>query len=296
MESKVLPRPEQLNGTKDCELAALLATLGFTPADEQMSVALGDGVPGGRLGYWRFLPEHPLRHYDLKRVLQYGTGAWQWPDSYRCAAAVTAAFHNRRLLVESVTQGTRLRLVSVAAWHERHGRRLRPGDAAVGSALPGELYVLERVEARGVGVLPGSGELAALRGANTYNTELVGAMAALGFMPALECGEEACVCSGERVVHGSSGRQWYLPERNVTGCVELREVMAKYRSDEWCERAAYDDMVARMADGFYNLRWLRERLGAAKTYLQVKNGERVVVLTKGASARLWEHAERFLTR
>ena len=149
--NEVLPKPEKLDGTRSCELAALLVTMGFTPADSQMSIATGQGIPGGSLGYCRFLPEHPAKRYSLRAVIAHGLNAYQAAKPncgalpiYPEQAYIAAAFHNYRLLVESVTHGTRLRLTATA-W------QARPDLAPV--------YVFEREEARGVAETPGDDEL-----------------------------------------------------------------------------------------------------------------------------------------
>ena len=102
--NEVLPKPEKLNGTRSCELAALLVTMGFTPADRQMSIATGQGIPGGSLGYWRFLPDHPAKRYSLRTVIAYGLDPYQagkvrvnGTPLYPEQAYIAAAFHNYQI-------------------------------------------------------------------------------------------------------------------------------------------------------------------------------------------------------
>ena len=277
--NEVLPKPEKLNGTRSCELAALLVTMGFTPADNQMSIATGQGIPGGSLGYWRFLPNHPAKRYSLRAVLAHGLDAYQAakPNSgvlpiYPEQAYIAAAFHNYRLLVESVTHGTRLRLTATA-W------QARPDMAPV--------YVFERVEARGVAELPGGDELCVLRANGTRNTELAAALATLGFEP----GD-----IGTGIAHEVRGHVWLFPERSADGRYSLQERMARWADDAWCAQDGNTDPIAAMADAFWNLRHLRRSLRDARVYVQAQNGTRTVLVRRDASAATWAKAEAFLTR
>lgn len=293
--SAVLPKPEKLNGTRSCELAALLVTMGFTPADQQMSIATGQGVPGGSLGYWRFLPDHPARRYSLRAVIGCGLDPYQasrstkYPSSpigyaeagevrgtkgevYPEQAYIAAAFHNYRLLVESVTHGTRLRL-KATAW------QARPDLAPV--------YVFEREEARGVAEMPAADELRQLRVNGTRNTELAAALATLGFEPGT---------TGTRIAHEARGHVWLFPERSLDGRYSLQERMARWADDAWCAQEGNTDPIAAMADAFWNLRHLRRSLRDARVYVQAQNGDRTVLVRRDASAETWAKAEAFLTR
>ena len=277
--NEVLPKPEKLNGTRSCELAALLVTMGFTPADRQMSIATGQGVPGGSLGYWRFLPEHPAKRYSLRAVIAHGLDAYQATKPncgalpiYHEQAYIAAAFHNYRLLVESVTHGTRLRL-KATAWQARPD-------------LP-PVYVFERVEARGVAELPGGDELRVLRVNGTRNTELAVALCTLGFTP----GD-----TGTRIAHEARGHVWLFPERSADGRWQLQERMARWADDAWCAQEGNTDPIAAMADAFWNLRHLRRSLRDARVYVQAQNGERTVLVRRDASAETWAKAEAFLTK
>ena len=269
--NEVLPKPEKLNGTRSCELAALLVTMGFTPADRQMSIATGQGIPGGSLGYWRFLPEHPAKRYSLRAVIGCGLDPYQagkvrvnGAPLYMEQAYIAAAFHNYRLLVESVTHETRL--------------RLRPC---------GGLYVFEREEARGVAEMPGGDELRVLRANGTRNTELAAALATLGFEPG---------STGTRIAHEVRGHVWLFPERSADGRYSLQERMARWADDAWCAQEGNTDPIAAMADAFWNLRHLRRSLRDARVYVQAQNGERTVLVRRDASAETWAKAEAFLTR
>lgn len=277
--NEVLPKPEKLNGTRSCELAALLVTMGFTPADRQMSIATGQGIPGGSLGYWRFLPQHPAKRYSLRAVIAHGLDAYQATKPncgalpvYPEQAYIAAAFHNYRLLVESVTHGTRLRL-KATAWQARPD-------------LP-PVYVFERVEARGVADMPGGEELRELRLNGTRNTELAAALATLGFTP----GD-----AGTRIAHEARGHVWMFPERSADGRYSLQERMARWADDAWCAQEGNTDPIAAIADAFWNLRHLRRSLRDARVYVQAQNGQRTVLVRRDASAETWDKAERFLTK
>ena len=316
--NEVLPKPEKLNGTRSCELAALLVTMGFTPADKQMSIATGQGIPGGSLGYWRFLPDHPAKRYSLRTVIAYGLDPYQASKSTRLRvtaggfssirppgvavlatprqanyevrstkyevypeqAYIAAAFHNYRLLVESVSHGTRLRL-KATAW------QARPDLAAV--------YVFERVDpSPRLAALACSAEAGAseeemriFRAHGTRNTELAAALATLGFEPG---------STGTRVAHELRGHVWLFPERSADGRYSLQERMARWADDAWCAQEGNTDPIAAMADAFWNLRHLRRSLKDARVYVQAQNGERTVLVRRDASAATWAKAERFLTK
>lgn len=288
--SAVLPKPEKLNGTRSCELAALLVTMGFTPADRQMSIATGQGVPGGSLGYWRFLPDHPAKRYSLRAVIAHGLDPYQagklrvnGTPLYPEQAYIAAAFHNYRLLVESVTHGTRLRL-KATAWQARPD-------------LP-PVYVFEREEARGVAEMPGGDELRVLRANGTRNTELAAALATLGFEPGYPPppGDYGVTSTGTRIAHEVRGHVWLFPERSTDGRYSLQERMARWADDAWCAQEGNTDPIAAMADAFWNLRHLRRSLRDARVYVQAQNGERTVLVRRDASAETWAKAEAFLTR
>lgn len=279
---EVLPKPEKLNGTRSCELAALLVTMGFTPADKQMSIATGQGIPGGSLGYWRFLPQHPAKRYGLKAVLTHGLDPYQagkvrgdGTPLYPEQAYIAAAFHNYRLLVESVQHGTRLRLVPC-----------------------GFLFVFERIEAAAAPEMPGADELRAWRANGTRNTELAAALATLGFNPGAPSPPigYAEAGTGTRIAHEARGHVWLMPERSVDGRYSLQERMARWADDAWCAQEGNTDPIAAMADAFWNLRHLRRSLRDARVYVQAQNGERTVLVRRDASAETWAKAERFLTK
>ncbi len=296
--NEVLPKPEKLNGTRSCELAALLVTMGFTPADRQMSIATGQGIPGGSLGYWRFLPDHPAKRYSLRTVITYGLDPYQagkvrvnGTPLYPEQAYIAAAFHNYRLLVESVTHGTRLRL-KATAW------RARP-------ELP-PVYVFERVDpSPRLAALACSAEAGAseedmriFRAHGTRNTELAAALATLGFTP----GDPPATTgygvagTGTRIAHEVRGHVWLFPERSADGRYSLQERMARWADDAWCAQEGNTDPIAAMADAFWNLRHLRRGLRDARVYVQAQNGQRSVLVRRDASAETWAKAEAFLTR
>lgn len=255
---------------------ALLVTMGFVPADGQMSIATGQGIPGGSLGYWRFLPQHPAKRYSLRAVLAHGLDVYQAGKSTRyelrstkCEvypeqAYIAAAFHNYRMLVESVQHGTRLRLVRC-----------------------GFLFVFERIEAAAAPEMLGAAELRAWRANGTRNTELAAALATLGFNPG---------ATGTRIEHEVRGHVWLFPERSTDGRYGLQERMARWADDAWCAQEGNADPIAAMADAFWNLRHLRRSLRDARVYVQAQNGERTVLVRRDASAATWAKAEAFLTR
>ena len=293
--NEVLPKPEKLNGTRSCELAALLVTMGFTPADSQMSIATGQGIPGGSLGYWRFLPDHPAKRYSLRTVIAYGLDPYQASKStnyelrstkyevYTEQAYIAAAFHNYRLLVESVTHGTRL--------------RLRPC---------GGLYVFEREDpSPRLAALACSAEAGAseedmriFHAHGTRNTELAAALATLGFNPGdpPPPGGYGVTSTGTRIAHEARGHVWLFPERSTDGRYSLQERMARWADDAWCAQEGNTDPIAAMADAFWNLRHLRRGLRDARVYVQAQNGQRSVLVRRDASAETWAKAEAFLVR
>lgn len=276
MSGEVLPRPERLNGTKNCELAALLVTLGFEPVDRQMQVATGQGVKGGSLGYWRFLPGHPEGRFSLKEVLRHGLDPLQGMQVgrgfYVEQAYIAAAFHNYRLLVESVMHGARVRY---AAGREAYGCATRP-------------WVLERVEGRGMREECGAGELGEFLATGTRNTELAAALVTLGFAP------DGGVAGGLTLAHERRGKVWMFAPVSCDGKWRLDERLARWQDDAWCGRPGNNDPIACMADGFYNLRQLRRGLRDAQVWVRAQNGRRSVMVKRDADASVWAKAERFL--
>ena len=236
-----------------------------------MSIATGQGIPGGSLGYWRFLPEHPAKRYSLRAVIAHGLDPYQagkvrvnGTPLYPEQAYIAAAFHNYRLLVESVQYGTRLRLVPC-----------------------GFLFVFERIEAAAAPDMPGADELRVLRVNGTRNTELAAALATLGFEPG---------STDTRIAHEVRGHVWLFPERSSDGRYSLQERMARWADDAWCAQEGNTDPIAAMADAFWNLRHLRRSLRDARVYVQAQNGQRTVLVRRDASAETWLKAEAFLTR
>lgn len=275
--SDVLPAPERLDGTKSCELAAILVTLGFTPVDRQLTVASGDGIPGGRLGYWRFLPLHPQRRYDLRAVLVHGVDpcqAGKCDDArhpvYREQAYMAAAMHNYRLLIEQVRHGTRLEL-----------------------APCGYLYLLRRVEAQGVPEMSGKEEVRCMMAAGTRRTELAAGLATLGFEPVAV--RQGAGASAGGVLHEGGGMMWMFPQASRrAGEACLGECMARWADDAWSGRADNNAAIACMADCFWNLRHLRKSIAEARRLVRVQNGARSVLLAGNAPQAAWDRAARFL--
>ncbi len=273
----VLPNPERLDGTKSCELAAILVTLGFTPVDKQLTVASGDGIPGGRLGYWRFLPLHPQRRYDLRAVLSHGVAPYQaakqdnaGQPAYREQAYMAAAMHNYRMLIEQVRHGTRLELTPC-----------------------GYLYLLRRVEAQGVPEMAGKTEVRGMMAAGTRRTELAAGLATLGFEPmAVRQGAGGGVGT---LAHECGGIIWMFPAASLRlGEASLGECMARWADDTWSSREDNAAPIACMADAFWNLRHLRKSVAEARQLVRVQNGGRSVLLASNAPQAAWDRAAKFL--
>lgn len=271
----VLPAPEKLDGTRSCELAALLVTLNFTPVDKQMSIASGDGIPGGNLGYWRFLDQHPARTYSLRTVISRGLDPEQAAKTgtdvlpvYREQAYIAAAFHNYRLLVERIRTGARLQL-----------------------ARCGYLYIFRRVEAAAVPELPGAPMLQSLASAGTRRTELAAALATLGFEPT---GVRTPPAGAATVTHEQCPVTWMLPATSADAAWQLQERMARWADDNWCAQETNRDPIACMADAFWNLRHLRRSLRDAQRLISIKNGGRSVLIAANAPQAQWDKASQFL--
>ncbi len=273
--NEVLPRPEKLNGTRCCELAALFFTLGFEPVDRQMSIVSGDGIPGGKLGYWRFLPQHPTRKYNFRAVAERGLDAEQAAATptrelplYREQAYIAAAFHNKRLLTEQIKLGTRLKLEKV-----------------------GFLYLFRRNGSRAVEETPTPELLRGLKAAGTRRTELAAALTTLGFEPAPLFTEPP---GSARIQHEEASTVWIMPPVSADGQWQLAERMFRFNDDTWCAREDNTDPIACMADGFWNLRHLLKDLSAAQKIIRVQNGSRTVLLSRGANQRAWDEAAKYL--
>lgn len=272
----VLPEPEKLQGTRSCELAALLVTLNFTPADRQMAVATGDGIPGGKLGYWRFLEQHPSGSFSLRAVITHGLDPAQAakPSTeslpvYPAQAYIAAAFHNYRLLVESIRTGTHLELSPC-----------------------GYLYLFRRVEAGGVPEVPVAPMLQSLAAAGTRRTELAAALATLGFEPAAVRTPPANLTT---ISHESVPVTWMLPAVSADARWQLQERMARWADDNWCAQETNADPIAVMADAFWNLRHLRRSLRDARRLISIKNGGRSVLIDAASPQKTWDRVAQFLS-
>lgn len=274
--SAVVPRPDELGGTRNCELAALLVTLGFEPVDDAVRIVSGHGVPGGKVGKWRFLPRHPRGAYELRAVLARGLDARQAGEVgtpgcpvYAEQAYIAAGFHNYRMLVERLTKGTRLELVRCGFVFLYQ----RAGECAAGGA-GGDRF-----------------ELPELVHAGTRRTELAAALGTLGFeAKAVETGQPGAAM----VSHECVPVTWMLPARSADGRYDLAERMARWADDAWCGREDNRDPIACLADAFWNLRHLRKGLKTAAHYVRLQNGGRSVTLNRNASKALQEKALRFL--
>lgn len=276
MSSPVLPKPEQLHSTKNCELAAMLVTMGFEPVDDAMATVTGDGVPGGRLGYWRFLPTCTGGRFLLSAALANGCDPHQAAKHgtplcpvYTEQAYIAAGFHNYRMLVEQLKYGTAL--------------ELRPC---------GVLYLLQRC---GTGTPPDTATAAALAEHEAHgsrNTQLAAAMATLGFT--LRSASTATPVTA--LSHGVIPRTWYISETSLDGRWQRDERLARWANDAWCSRPQNNDPIACMADAFFNLNQLRARLQSAAGYARVQHGKKSVLLRTDAGDAAWQKAENFLTR
>ncbi len=261
-------------------MAALLVTMGFVSVDPVMTVVQGDGIPGGRAGYWRFLPEHPAKKYSLAMVIRHGLNACQASPLpalmqsqgivvYPEQAYIAAAFHNKRLLVESIFNGTRLKLDRV-----------------------GYLYVFRRVGAEAIPELPGEGVARELMTASTRRTEMVAALATLGFEPAPL--RQAPATSATMVTHEGGSVTWMLPEISKDGRWQLAERMSRYDDASWCARADNTDPIACISDAFWNLNQIRRTRCDERTLIRVQNGNRSILLPQNAPDAMKKRAADFL--
>jgi hypothetical protein len=278
MSGEVLPKPERLNGTRNCELAALLVTLGFEPVDRQMQVATGQGVKGGSLGYWRFLPNPPALGYSLKAVLRYGVDVRKMARAAAHEVAgeqlwIAAGYHNFRLLVENMMHGGALRLVRLQSWNMSGPWVLQRADGGEGMREECGMVALREFMATG-----------------TRNTELAAALVTLGFEP------DAAVTGGLKVQHEARGRVWMFAPVSVDGRWQLQERIFRWQDDIWCGQPENNDPIACLADGFYNLRQLRRGLRDAQVWVRAQNGRRSVMVKRDADASVWAKAERFLSK
>lgn len=260
-------KPEDLRATRNCELAALLLTLGFEQVDNRMQVLSGDGVPGRR-GVWRFLPALRSCKYVIQKVVGDGLNPRLAEDlrAYPEQAWIAAGYHNYRLLVESVMRGSRLRRVKCGyVWlllrAEGCAQDLRASDVADEAFVYG----------------------------CSANTELVAGLATLGF-DVLSGGHE------RRIEHGRMAHAWCLPPVSADGAYRLDEVMARWDDAAWCARPENNHPVACLSDAFFNLRRLRAELRESDEYVRVSSGRRTVVVRRGASREFVRQAERFLLK
>lgn len=261
---------EDLSSTRNCELAALLVTLGFRLADDSMQILTGDLVAGGRCGVWRFLPALAGFRYNIKQVIRDGVNPRlaESPKAYIEQAYIAAGYHNFRQVVESVMTGSRLRLVAC-----------------------GYLHLLLRDESRAYSGVVQTAD-AAFAGACTANAELVAALATLGFCPEPQGSGPAV---GPGIAHGRAAVWWQMPPVSADGVYRLNEVMARYRDDAWCARPGNNHPVACLADGFYNLRELRAELEDSRTLVQIAPSRgRLAIIPQHASPAVIRQAERFI--
>lgn len=278
MAAPVLPAPDKLYSTRNCELAAILYTMGFEPADSPETAA-GDGVPCGRLGYWRFLPLCPGNRYALAFALARGADPYQAAAPadplhpvYQEQAYMAAAFHNSRMLAQGLRRGFAL--------------ELRPC---------GFLYLLQPSSPRGLeNGLADTSDAAALaefEACASRNMQLAAAMAALGF--ALHSANAPGLLA---IGHGKCLRSWSIAPHSIDGRWTRDERLARWADDAWCARPGNTDPIAAMADAFFNLAAIRAALRAKSPFLRVDNGNRSVLLRASASDAAWQRAERFLTK
>lgn len=271
MSKPVLPTPDKLHSTRNCELAAILFTMGFEPVDKPESVT-GDEVPGGKLGYWRFLPLCAGNRYMLSAALAHGTDPHQAGKAatplcpvYREQAYMAAAFHNYRLLVESLRYGTTLSLQPC-----------------------GYLYIFQRAGRKPADTVSAQ-ELADFEAHGSRQTRLAAALATLGFPL-----HGAADAGGVALAHGKSGRVWFIGEASLDGRWQRDERMARWVDDAWCARPGNNDPIAAMADAFWNLDHIRAALKARTEYIRVKNGDRFAMVRRSAGDATWQKAEHFL--
>ena len=254
-------------------MAAILYTLGFEPVDKMMDQVSGDGVPGGKLGYWRFLPICEGGRYSLQVALAHGTdphqagkAATQLRPVYREQAYMSAAYHNYRLLIEHLQHGTRL--------------TLRPC---------GYLYLLQRLGYAAGDDTRSGAELTRWQSYGSRNTRLAAALATLGFALSDTAGAQTM-----SLAHGAMPRIWYISARSLDGKHERYDCIRKWEDDAWCSQPGNNDPVAVMADAFFNLQQIRSSLKQADEYKRIRHGDRSVIVRRNASDATWDRAERFL--
>ena len=264
-----LPAPSQLNATNDCELIAVLITLGFDSPDNALTVARGDGIEGRR-GYWRFLPELPGHPYSLKQALKHGTHPRlaERPGAYRPQAYMAACLHNYRMLIEQVQHGTSLLLQKCGyLWLlQRAGNKVPP----------------TRIDAQ---------QAPAVAHARTAHTALVAGLATLGFEPLPEASTSTTAIS-----HGRRPLSWHIPHVSSCGRFQRDEVCRLWEDEEWCARFDNDSPIAAMSDCMHNLRFLRDSLRGADEFIRVQHGRRSAWIRKDASQSAWDKAEAFLLK
>lgn len=271
MSDSVLPSADPLRSTRNSELAAVLLSLGFSPVERSMTLAGGHGVRGGDASYWRFVQQHPRLTYAMGAVLHYGTRAdlaAQLPTAglpvYTEQAYMTAALHNRRMLVEHALHGTPLHLVPC-----------------------GYLYLLQRTGNRSMPDMLPEPALAAFRACSVPSNDLAAALATLGFDP--------FTGGGTPLSHGPTGTTWHFPAATQNCSHTLAEVTNLFASREWVARSDNNHPIACMAAVLANLAYCRAAQQQARRYVRAEANGRVVWLRKDAADATWLQAEKFLT-
>lgn len=271
MSRPVLPDPEKLHSTRNCELAAILYTMGFEPVDNPEAVT-GDEVPGGRAGFCRFLPLCEGGRYVLSAALAHGTDPHQAAKPgtltapvYEPQAYMAAAFHNYRMLIEHLKEGQRLTLVPCGYLYllQRCGRK--PADTATEQ------------------------ELREFMRHGSTNTRFAAAMATLGF-PLYTDPAEGRVA----LAHGKAGRVWYIGDTSLDGRWKRDERWARWNDTAWCALPENTDPIAAISDAFHNLDGFRKAMQGEGEFIRVQHGDRSIMVRRAASDATWQKAEGFL--
>ncbi len=271
MSSSVLPSADPLRSTRNSELAAVLLSLGFAPVERSMTLASGHGVRGGETSFWRFVQQHPRRSYAMNAVLHYGTRAdlaAVLPAAglpvYAEQAYMTAALHNRRMLVEHAMHGTPLRLEPC-----------------------GYLSLLQRTGNRAMPEQLAPAALAAFRACSVPSNDLAAALATLGFDP--------FAGGSQTIAHSPTGTCWHFAENAPGYSLTATEVANMCSSREWVAQPENIHPIACMSAVLANLAYCRRAQQEARSYVRAEANGRVAWLRKDAADATWLQAEKFLT-
>jgi hypothetical protein len=268
--SSVLPPADPLSSTRNCELAAILLSLGFAPVERSMTIASGIGI--AEQGYWRFVQLHPTRAYLMHAVLRHGTRAdlaavrpAAGLPVYAEQAYMCAALHNRRMLVEHAMHGTPLRLEPC-----------------------GYLHILQRTGTRSMPDHLAPAALAAFRACSVPSNDLAATLATLGFDP--------FAGGSQTISHNPTGTTWHFAPTAPGSSLTLAEVANLFHDHAWCGRPDNQHPVACCAAVLANLAHCRRAIHHSTHYVRAAANGRVAWLRRNAAEETWQQAEKFLTR